>query len=53
VPVAELGPAGMHTCVVRPDTTVRCWGFNNYGQLGNGTTSAGVDIDYGQTSVVH
>ncbi|TAK28980.1 MAG: hypothetical protein EPO40_11180 [Myxococcaceae bacterium] len=52
-PVAELGPAGMHTCVVRPDTTVRCWGFNNYGQLGNGTTAAGVDIDYGQTSVVH
>ncbi|MSP61304.1 MAG: RCC1 repeat-containing protein [Myxococcales bacterium] len=28
-----------HTCALRPDRTVRCRGWNPYGQLGDGTTT--------------
>lgn len=33
--------AGMynHTCYRRPDGGARCWGHNEYGQLGNGTST--------------
>jgi alpha-tubulin suppressor-like RCC1 family protein len=29
-----------HTCVILPDGKVNCWGDNEFGQLGNGTTNA-------------
>ena len=35
--ILALGSA--HTCVLRADHTVKCWGFNFYGQLGLGDTA--------------
>jgi alpha-tubulin suppressor-like RCC1 family protein len=29
-----------HTCVILDDGSVSCWGYNEYGQLGDGTTTA-------------
>ncbi|CAE7190267.1 UVR8, partial [Symbiodinium pilosum] len=43
-PVARLGPAtdiragGSHTCALEVSGTVRCWGWGEFGQLGDGRT---------------
>lgn len=33
---ADGEPAAMHSCVVKSNGTVQCWGSNEFGQLGNG-----------------
>jgi len=33
----RLAIGGFHTCALKRDGTVWCWGYNRYGQLGDGT----------------
>jgi alpha-tubulin suppressor-like RCC1 family protein len=35
--VVSLAAAGAHTCALLKTATVKCWGFNSVGTLGNGT----------------
>src|SRR2546423_2775067 len=37
--VNRLSADGFHACHVVNDGTVRCWGANGFGQLGDGTTT--------------
>ncbi|MEO7117859.1 MAG: hypothetical protein ABIZ34_02680, partial [Candidatus Limnocylindrales bacterium] len=34
----EIAVGGWHTCALKPDLTVWCWGWDLDGQLGDGTT---------------
>lgn len=36
--VDDLAAGGLHTCAVLSDHTVKCWGSNANGELGDGTT---------------
>ena len=38
-PATVIAASGGHTCARLADTTVQCWGLNDKGQLGNGTTA--------------
>ena len=35
--VSSISLGAYHTCAIKTDNTVYCWGRNNYGQLGDGT----------------
>jgi alpha-tubulin suppressor-like RCC1 family protein len=37
--MTDVAAGGNHSCAVRSDGTVWCWGYNGYGQIGDGTTT--------------
>lgn len=37
----QVAAGGLHSCVLRSDRSVWCWGDDTYGQLGDGTTGDG------------
>ncbi len=53
---AGVAAGGTHTCVLRSDGSTTCWGANDAGQLGDGSSSARVaattPVDQGPFSVV-
>jgi len=54
----QLSAGINHNCIRKTDQTIWCWGLNNYGQLGDGTTAvhkitpvqAGSDADWALVS---
>jgi alpha-tubulin suppressor-like RCC1 family protein len=43
-PSPELALGQRHSCAIMPDTTVRCWGANDRGQLGLGDDAGTGDV---------
>ncbi|TAN58041.1 prepilin-type N-terminal cleavage/methylation domain-containing protein, partial [Patescibacteria group bacterium] len=37
--VKEITGGGLHTCALKTDGSVVCWGINNYGQIGDNSTT--------------
>ena len=37
--IKSIAARGSHTCAVLTNGTARCWGRNDYGQIGNNTTT--------------
>lgn len=38
-PIRKIAPGYTHTCAILADNSVKCWGSNDFAQLGDGTTA--------------
>ena len=48
---SRLSTSWQHTCAVRDDGSVRCWGANQQGQIGNGAVSAAQSVPVSPTQL--
>jgi alpha-tubulin suppressor-like RCC1 family protein len=58
LPTQSISANSLALCDVRQDGTLWCWGYNGYGQLGDGSTTSryypnqvGHDVDWAQVSM--
>ena len=47
----RLAAGETHACAVRVDGTVRCWGLNKWGQIGNGAITPMIERDLGEDGI--
>jgi hypothetical protein len=40
--MTQVAGSDLSTCAMKPDGTLRCWGYNGQNQLGNGTTTTAI-----------
>jgi alpha-tubulin suppressor-like RCC1 family protein len=51
-PAKDIALGNFHSCALWVDGSASCWGYNNDGELGNGTIDSSAGFNFNPTSVV-